>query len=68
MTKVQLINSNREVVTEFTREDFDENAIDLVEYIDKFGKRSFFIFADKTEDSVLVYRTVGKIARVHVKP
>ncbi len=64
MTRIRLINNQRELVTEFTREDFNENEIDLVEYTDRFGKRSLFIFADKTEDGVVVYRTIEKVARV----
>jgi hypothetical protein len=66
--KVRLINSNRETVIEFHRDDAKENGFDLVEFTNKFGGKSYYIFADKTEDGVLVYKAVNKVARVAQVP
>jgi hypothetical protein len=62
--KIRLINSKREPVIEFVRKDFQESEVELVEFTNKFGHRSYYIFADKTEDGVLVYKAVNKVARV----
>ena len=63
MTKVRLINSKR-TVGEFTKEAFNEEEIDLLEYTDQFGQQSLYIFADKTEDGVIVFKAISRVAIV----
>jgi len=64
MVKVRLINSEHKVVTEFSQPGFKEGDIDLIEYTDQFQNRSFYIFSDKTDDGIIVYKALGKVARV----
>lgn len=65
--KVRLLTSKREPLIEFTMKDYDENQIDLIEYTDQCGNKTYHVFVDKTDDDVVVYRGVRKVTYVKWK-